>query len=67
MQKITKTEIEKRIKEYFPNEDLTVTEYISLCKPGTLRCNKCGNTIYISRFDSFLKPGKKFLCRACYY
>lgn len=67
MQKITKTEIERRIKEYFPNEDLTIIEYTSLGKSGTMRCNKCGSIIYISRFDSFIKPGKKFLCRACYY
>lgn len=67
-QKITKKEMETRLRDRFPNEDFEIIEYSASGHPGQIRCKKCGDIIYISRFDSITTAKKKqFLCRKCFY
>lgn len=66
--KITKKEMEARLRSQFPNEDFEIIEYSVAQRPGQIKCNKCGNIIYVSKFDSITTTKKKqFLCRKCFY
>lgn len=66
--KITKKEMENRLRNKFPNEDFEIIEYSVQERPGQIKCNKCGSIIYVSSFRSIISAKKKrFLCRKCFY
>ena len=55
----------QKIKEKYPNEDLTVLEFTESKKPATILCNTCKNTYTLKNGCNFLVPSKKKVCSKC--
>lgn len=66
MKKITQEEFERRIKARFPEESFTVLKYDSTAQPATLKCDKCGEEINVSKANNFLAPTKAYGCKNCH-
>jgi NAD-dependent SIR2 family protein deacetylase len=54
-----------RIKEKYPNENLTVVEYTGSLNLGIIKCNKCGEVYTLKRAYNFLNPTKEKICKKC--
>lgn len=63
--KITIEELEKRIKERFPEESFEIIEYDSLGQPGSLRCLNCDTIISVSKMSNFFIHTKAHGCVNC--
>lgn len=57
--------LEKRIKEIYPNEDITVVNFTIMKEPATVKCNRCGNQYELKKAENFLRKGKKCICKKC--
>lgn len=66
MIKFTKEDFEKKIKERFPEEEFTILNFEGTAKPFSVKCEKCGETIEVSRANNFLAPNKRFGCKNCH-
>lgn len=56
----------EKIKNRYPNEDLTVLQYTSAKEPGIIRCNKCGSIYKLKNASNFLEKSKKKICSKCF-
>lgn len=57
--------LETRIKDRFPNEDITVLNYTIMKEPATVRCNICGSEYTLKKAENFVRADKKCICRKC--
>lgn len=64
-QKITISEMERRVKVRFPNESFKILEFDGLKKPGKVQCLQCNSIIEINHFENFLTQTKKYGCKNC--
>lgn len=55
----------KKIKDKYPNEDLTVLLYTSAKEKGIIQCNKCGSIYELKNASNFLYKSKQKICRKC--
>lgn len=55
----------EKIKNKYPEEDLTVLLYTGSTEPAKIRCNKCGTVYEINNGYHFLDKVKKKVCRNC--
>ena len=65
MNKITLSEVERRIKERYPSENFKILSYESLGKSGKIECLNCGKIIEINKFSNFFAKSKKYGCSDC--
>lgn len=65
VRKIDITEVKRRIKEKFPDEEFEIVNYESLGMPGDVRCCNCNKIIHINKFSNFLAPSKRVGCSSC--
>lgn len=57
--------LEKKISERFPNENLSVLSYQTMKEPAIVKCNNC-NTVYeLQKAENFIRNSKKCICRKC--
>lgn len=61
-----KEDFEKKIKEKYPNEDLTVILYTGAKEKGIIKCNKCNNEYELKNASNFLEKSKKKVCNKCF-
>lgn len=65
MRKITKEECQKRLREKFPLEPVSILTYEKMSSPITYKCDVCGKEHYLYKAsDLFFK---KHLCNDCWY
>lgn len=55
----------RKIKEKYPNEDLTVLEYTLAKEPAKVRCNRCGTVYELKNGSNFLYKNKGKVCSKC--
>lgn len=61
-----KQEIQIRLHEKYPNEDLEIIEFHnSVKKPGKIKCKTCGRVYSFSAMGSAILKSKKNLCQEC--
>ncbi len=60
-----KFDFEERLKNKYPNEDLSILEYRTTKKPGKIKCNTCGKIYSFKQMYSAITPKKKNLCQDC--
>ena len=58
--------LEKRIKEKFPEENLEVISYKKAILPASIQCKTCGNIYTLQRAESFYLKNKKCVCTNCF-
>ena len=57
--------LEKRIKQRYPNEDISVLEYTGMQYPAKVKCNFCRSEYSLKRAQNFLRKNKKCICKKC--
>lgn len=57
--------LQKRINEMFPNENLEVLEYSIMKNPASVRCLKCNSIYTLKKAENFVRKGKKCICTRC--
>ena len=66
MKRVTFEELNRRIKERFPEEEFEIIQYETLGKPGKIKCLNCGKTIEINKFSNFFAKNKRYGCKNCH-
>lgn len=57
--------LEKKIKEKFPEEDIEVISFTIMKEPAKVKCKKCNTEYQLKRAENFVKSDKKCICRNC--
>ena len=57
--------LEKRIRQQYPNEDISVIQYTTMSNPAIVKCNFCKEEYFLQRAENFLRVGKKCICKKC--
>lgn len=65
MKIVTKKDIEKRIKEKWPEHPFEIIEYTKMTKLFTIKCLRCNETKSFSSASNFLGSKRKDIC-SCY-
>ena len=52
---MTIAQVQIKINNQFPNDNLTVVEYKTMKKPMTVECKICHKVFYVQRAESFFK------------
>lgn len=58
-------DVQNKINDKYPEEDLVVLNYENMSKPCTIKCNKCGEEYTLKTAQSFFKKDKKRICKKC--
>lgn len=66
MRRITFEEFQRRIQIRFPKESFTLIQYTSIGQSAIIKCNKCGQSIEVSKANNFLAPNKVYGCKNCH-
>lgn len=61
---MTIAQVQIKINNQFPNDNLTVVEYKTMKKPMTVECKICHKVFYVQRAESFFK--RKTGCNNCH-
>lgn len=64
MRKISYEELNKRLKDLYPDEDLEFIHYETMKKPAKVKCNSCG-TIYERKSGECILKQKQYFCSNC--
>lgn len=56
---------QEKINKKYPDEDLTVLEYVTVKEPGKIRCNTCGKIYSYTVMENSCRKSKKVLCQQC--
>lgn len=56
---------QEKIREKFPNDNLTVLHYTKANSPVDIKCNKCGKIHHYSRGTTLYKSDRNFFCSFC--
>ena len=57
--------LEKKIREKYPSEDISVENFTIMRQPATVRCNICGQIYTLKQAQNFLRKDKTCICRKC--
>lgn len=64
--KITKLELEERIKQRFPEEKFEIIKFDGMGKEGQFKCLGCNEIIKVNKAANFLAPSKAYGCKNCH-
>jgi hypothetical protein len=57
--------LERRIKERFPNENIEVLHYTRMKEPAEVKCLNCGSVYQLKSAENFIRASKKCICSKC--
>lgn len=57
--------LEKRIKEIFPKENIKVLNFSTMKNPASIQCLNCNQIYNLKRAENFVRKNKKYICKKC--
>lgn len=61
----TKESFQEKINNKYPEEQLEVVSFNGVCRPGTIKCLRCGESYTLQKARNFIIDNKKTVCKKC--